>query len=128
MRLVVLENLGALFERALIAVGEIAKIVADQEQDAIVLGDIGAARTLGGTPAFLLLSGEKRIDILAHRKSELHHEFNCRTFLLLGAIGDVKDLSALRGSILRELDRPQDGNIDLALDVFRPSLGREARA
>src|SRR4051812_23828570 len=74
-----------------LVVDEVAEIVAEVEEDAVVLRHVGAARALGRAPVRLLPRHQEHVDIAAHREAEPLH-VSARRLLLLGGAGrDVEN-------------------------------------
>src|SRR5882724_4357726 len=107
-RLVVLPDLLPLVLAALVVVDEVAEVVADVEEDAVVLGDDGAPRALGRLPIRLLLLGQHGVDLGAQRKLVHLQVLAGRRLFLLAAVGDVEHGDALGRRVLRELQRARN--------------------
>src|SRR5215210_5979695 len=110
---VLLEHLEALRLAGAVVVDEVAEIVAEVEEDAVILRNMGAARALGRAPVRLLPRHQEHVDVAAHREAEPLHVLARRLLLLGGAVRDVEHLDALGLDVFREIDRALDraGNL-----------------
>ncbi|KAF1852280.1 hypothetical protein Lal_00013676 [Lupinus albus] len=110
---------------AVVGIAEVAEIVAEQQDDPVLLGDVGAPRPLRRTPVRLFLRHQEGIDVAAHREAQRLRVAAGRLLLVGVAVGDVEHLHAFRFGVLGELHGTRHRRRLLRLHPGIPGLGRE---